>query len=85
MCWHKDIAKIQILMKIVLNQCLCIQYERRVANLHFLSIINGNLIDLNMTLLTKKVIFYYFYIVKFYKLIQNVHITVDFQHTVYIV
>ena len=65
MCWHKDIAKFQILMKIVFNQCLGIQYERRVANLHFLCILNGNLIDLNMTLLTKKVIFCHLYVVTF--------------------
>ena len=63
--WHKDIAKFQILMKIVLNQCLGIQYERRVANLHFLCIFNGNLIDLIMTLLTKKVVFLQLYVIKF--------------------
>ena len=45
MCWHKDIAKFQILMKIVLNQTLGIQYDRRVANLLFLCVFNVNLID----------------------------------------
>ena len=65
MCWHRDIAKFQILVKTVSNQCLGIQYDYRVVNLHFFCIFNGNLINLNMTLLTKKVIFYHFYIVKF--------------------
>ena len=65
MCWHKDIAKFQILMKTVLNQCLGIQYESRVANLHFLCIFSGNLIDLIMTLLAKKVMFLSFLLVKF--------------------
>ena len=51
-------------MKIVLNQCLGIQYERKVANLHILCIFNGNLIDLVMTLLPKKVIFCQLYIAK---------------------
>ena len=65
MCWHKDIAKFQILMKTVLNQCLGIQYERRVANLHFLYIFNGHLIDLVMTLLAKKVTFCHLYVAIF--------------------
>ena len=64
MCWHKDIAKFQILMKYVLNQCLGIQYERRVANWHFLCIFNGSLIDLIKTLSAKNVIFYQLYVVK---------------------
>ena len=51
-------------MKIVLNQCLGIQYESRVANLHFLCIFNGNFSDLIMTLLGKKVIFCQLYIVE---------------------
>ena len=41
MCWHKDIAKFQILMKTVLNQCLGIQYECRVAKGGFMSESNG--------------------------------------------
>ena len=64
MCWHKDIAKFQILMKTVLNQCLGIQYERRVANLHLFCIFNGYLIDLIMTLLAKKVRFCQLYVVE---------------------
>ena len=51
MCWHKDIAKFQILLKIVFNQPLSIQYERRVADLGFFCIFNGNLIDFILTLL----------------------------------
>ena len=51
-------------MKIVLNQGLGIQYERRVANWHFLFIFNGSLTDLMMTLLAKKVNFYQLYVVK---------------------
>jgi hypothetical protein len=65
MCWHKDIEKFQILMKTILNQCLGSQYESRVANVHFLCIFNGYLIDLVMTLLAKKVIFCQLYIAKF--------------------
>ena len=65
MCSHKDIAKFQISMKTVLNHCLGIQYERRVANLHFLFIFNGSLIVLNMTLFAKKVIISHFYVVEF--------------------
>ena len=64
MCWHKDIAKFQILIKNVLNQCLGIQYERRMANLHFLCTFNCHLIDLIMTLLVKKVSFFQLYVVK---------------------
>jgi hypothetical protein len=64
MCWHKDIAKFQILLKTVLNQCLGIQYERRVANWHFFCIFNGNLIDFMLTLLVKKVNFCYLYVVQ---------------------
>ena len=52
-------------MKAILNQSLGIQYERRVGNMHFLCIFKGNFIDLNMALLTKKFIFYHFYVVKF--------------------
>ena len=63
MCWHKVIAKFQNLMKYVLNLWLGIQYEHRVANLHFLYIFNVNLIDLLMTLLAKKVKFCHFYVV----------------------
>ena len=65
MCWHKDIAKFQILMKTVLYQCLGIQYERMVANFCFLCIFNGNLIDLIMALSAKKVIFCHLYVAKF--------------------
>ena len=65
MCWHKDIAKFQILMKTVLNQCLGIQYERRVANLYLFCIFNENFIDSMMTLLPKIFIFCHFYLVKF--------------------
>ena len=54
MCWHKDIAKFQMWMKTILNQCLGIQYDRRVANLQFFCIFNRNLMDLIMTLLAKK-------------------------------
>ena len=52
-------------MKTVLNQCLGIQYERRVANLRFLRVFNGNLIDLIMTLLAEKVIFCHLYVATF--------------------
>ena len=82
MCWHKDIAKFQILMRTILNHCLGIQYECRVANCHFLCILNRNLFDLIMTLLAKKVNFCHFYVVKKMKLIHIQLITVDFQHTV---
>ena len=64
MCWHKDIAKFQILLKIILNQPLGIQYGRTVANLHFLCSFNENLIDLIMTLLGKNFVFCQLYIVK---------------------
>ena len=57
MCWHKVIAKFQTLMNTVLNQCIGIQYERRVANWHFLCIFNANLIDLVKALLAKIVEF----------------------------
>jgi hypothetical protein len=67
MCWHKDIAKFQILMKTILNQCLGIQYERRGANFHFLLIFNGNLIDLVTTLFIKKANFCHLLLVKFWK------------------
>jgi hypothetical protein len=65
MCWHKDIAKFQFLMKTIPNDCLYIQYERRMANLHFLCSFNGILIDLTMTLLAKKICFCQFYVAKF--------------------
>ena len=57
MCWHKDIAKFQILMKTVLNQCLGIQYERRIADLHFFCTFNGHLSVSIMELLPKIFIF----------------------------
>ena len=57
-------AKIQILLKIILNQPLGIQYERRVADLQFFCIFNGNLSDSIMALLAKIFLFCHFYIVK---------------------
>ena len=65
MCWHKDITKFQILLKIILNQPLSIQYERRVADLQFFCIFNGNLIDSIMALLAKIFNFCHFYVVEF--------------------
>jgi hypothetical protein len=65
MCWHKDIAKSQILMKTIINQCLGIQYEGRVANLHFFMHFQWIFDDLVMTLLAKKVTFSQLYVAKF--------------------
>ena len=64
MCWHKDIAKFQILMKIFLNQGLGIQYECRVSNMRFLCFFNRNLVDSIMALLAKIFIFCHFYVVE---------------------
>ena len=57
-------AKIQILLKIISNQPLGIQYEGRVADLQIFLTFNGDLIDSIMALLAKIFIFYHFYIVK---------------------
>ena len=65
MCWHKDIAKFQILMKTILSQSLDIQYERMGANLHSLCIFNGNLIDFIMALLSKIFKISEFYVLTF--------------------
>ena len=65
MCWHKDIAKFQIWMKTILNQCLGIQYECRLVNFLFLCTFNETLIDFIMTLLTKRDNFCHLYVVKF--------------------
>ena len=64
MCWHKDIAKFQILMKIFLNQGLGIQYECRVSNMRFLCFFNRNLVDSITALLAKIFIFCHFYVVE---------------------
>ena len=65
MCWHKDIAKFQMWMKTILNQCLGIQYECRLVNFLFLCTFNETLIDFIMTLLTKRDNFCHLYVVKF--------------------
>ena len=64
MCWHKDIAKIQILLKIILNQPFGIQYERRVVDFQKFCTFNRNLIDSIKALLSKISILCYFYVMK---------------------